>query len=559
MSADGDWGETSLYDLCGNRTSLSLLSYPDSMCRSLCEMQLNQTWNSLLAREVVNLSSCVPRTTYPETFGPDKISTMRIVLRWMHVYITPIIIVVGILGNVLSCVVLLGTHLRRQSSSVYLACLSIADTGFLMTLFIAWLAWVNVNVINKQGWCQLTVFLAYVSAFLSVWSVVSFTAERYIAVWHPFHRHIMCSAKRAKILVVCLTVIGFLIYSPSLWTSTIVEMLGTHVCSPDPDLISVANAMMNVDTVITLVIPALIIIPLNICIVIKIYRTLQEHAALHEEDTPQGDAFCSQSAKLRTPSNSHSQSQSHSHSHSHSHSRTPSVDNDSHSVGEVTGNSERIANGNGHLQQDYLCNNNNRGHTGHRLGSVSGHHGRGLTRGDTCHSSLSGKQSEGSFARRATTNAALKRRSHSQMKTTRTLVFISSIFVLLNAPSHIFRINAFIVSMRGDHYRATDANLRGHEAAQLLYYVNFSINFFLYSACAQRFRKTLKRMLKRLRYSIACCHCDGSIPYTCTCPMPCSGPRMADNRSSFLSMPQTNPHKTPEPNGVRSPHPQTAL
>ncbi|ELT87805.1 hypothetical protein CAPTEDRAFT_131203 [Capitella teleta] len=301
------------------------------------------------------------------------------VLYLLHVYFIPVIIVVGILGNLLSCVVLLGSHMRKQSSSIYLASLSIADTGFLLSLIIVWLAWVDIDLMNRPGWCQITVFVAYVSAFLSVWIVVSFTAERYIAVWHPFRRHVMCSAKRAKIIISSLTVFAVLLYSPSIWTSTVVKRKDKYFCAPKADLRHISNALLNIDIIITLVIPCILI------------------------------------TTLRRSTSS--------------------------------------------------------------------------------------------------TKTALQRRTDSQLKTTRTLVIISSFFVILNAPSHAFRIFGFIQTLRGRTHQTTGASLRGQEAMQLLYYINFAINFFMYSACAKRFRKTIKRMLKRMRYSVVSCscQCDGCL------------------------------------------------
>ncbi len=48
-----------------------------------------------------------------------------------HLYLTPVIIVVGLLGNVTSFLVFVTTTLRHLSSSVYLAALALADTAFL--------------------------------------------------------------------------------------------------------------------------------------------------------------------------------------------------------------------------------------------------------------------------------------------------------------------------------------------------------------------------------------------------------------------------------------------
>ena len=102
-----------------------------------------------------------------------------------QLYLLPVIISVGFLGNSVSLLVLLRTYMRRLSVSVYLASLSVADTVFLATLLIIWLEHLDLRVFNRQGICQATLYLSYSSSFLSVWSVVGFSTERLIAICFP--------------------------------------------------------------------------------------------------------------------------------------------------------------------------------------------------------------------------------------------------------------------------------------------------------------------------------------------------------------------------------------
>ena len=56
----------------------------------------------------------------------------------LNTYVTPLVIFIGVLGNTLSFVVFVGTHLSRQSSSIYLAVLAAVDNVFLITLIFIW-------------------------------------------------------------------------------------------------------------------------------------------------------------------------------------------------------------------------------------------------------------------------------------------------------------------------------------------------------------------------------------------------------------------------------------
>ena len=115
-----------------------------------------------------------------------------------ELYLIPVICFVGIIGNVLSFLVFLCTYLRRTSASIYLAALSLADLCFLVGAMISWLSEVGVHLDQQNGWCQLNIYLKYVSYFLSVWYIVSFTTERYIAVHFPLKRNHLCTPKRSQ-------------------------------------------------------------------------------------------------------------------------------------------------------------------------------------------------------------------------------------------------------------------------------------------------------------------------------------------------------------------------
>lgn len=57
-------------------------------------------------------------------------------------------------------------------------------------------------------------YLLQICSFLSVWLVVLFTVERFIAVRYPLHRPAVCTVARAKLFICCLTTIALPIYSP---------------------------------------------------------------------------------------------------------------------------------------------------------------------------------------------------------------------------------------------------------------------------------------------------------------------------------------------------------
>lgn len=125
-------------------------------------------------------------------------------------YYIPFITFAGTIGNVLSVLVFVRTKLKKLSSSYYLAALSISDTGYLLCNFSQWINTLNINIYNRDGFCQLFTFLSSMCTALSAWLVAAFTVERFIAVRYPLKRQTMCTVRRAKsvlIVLVCMSII----------------------------------------------------------------------------------------------------------------------------------------------------------------------------------------------------------------------------------------------------------------------------------------------------------------------------------------------------------------
>ena len=80
-------------------------------------------------------------------------------------YTIPVIIAIGVVGNIVSLLVLLRTYMRRLSISVYLASLALADTCFLATLFITWFEYLKMRLFHREGICQITLYASYVSRY----------------------------------------------------------------------------------------------------------------------------------------------------------------------------------------------------------------------------------------------------------------------------------------------------------------------------------------------------------------------------------------------------------
>ncbi|KAK2162104.1 hypothetical protein LSH36_104g05073 [Paralvinella palmiformis] len=219
----------------------------------------------------IGLVHGIPR----DLFDPRMLAFRR-VIHTFDMYCLPTVIAVGILGNIVCFFVFMATYLRRMSSCIYLAALSVTDALFLVTTLCAWLDNINVDVYHRPGWCQLLTYVSFVTSFLDVWYVVGFTVERYLAICFPFKRQQLCSARRAKIVVISLAVSGAVLFNFALWSSEVGFLYQRKYCAPMPKYYDLVSGLSNIDTLITLIIPTVIIITSNIRItyaVAKFYRS----------------------------------------------------------------------------------------------------------------------------------------------------------------------------------------------------------------------------------------------------------------------------------------------
>jgi hypothetical protein len=193
-------------------------SYEIEMFRKGSQQQLLLLYDNLFARNFSNQSQFDEQQ--PTINNNNNISLVNLpedIEDLVMFYYTPILVGVGTLGNVLSVFVFFATGLRKLSSSYYLAGLAISDTCFLLTLFVSWLAYFDAHIYSQNGFCQLFTYLSWLCSFLSVWFVVAFTVERFIAVRYPLQRQTMCTLRRAKMVLAALVVTGCALYAPILW------------------------------------------------------------------------------------------------------------------------------------------------------------------------------------------------------------------------------------------------------------------------------------------------------------------------------------------------------
>jgi len=102
-------------------------------------------------------------------------------LHVIWVYVLPAVILTGIVGNVLSIIVLLSKSFRHTTTGVYLPLTAIADVVFLLTGALEILEVGGVFDAREYSvWtCRIYKVVHYTAGDVSIWLLVAFTFDRF--------------------------------------------------------------------------------------------------------------------------------------------------------------------------------------------------------------------------------------------------------------------------------------------------------------------------------------------------------------------------------------------
>lgn len=177
----------------------------------------------------------------------------------IRLWTVPLICIIGFVGNSMSIKIFVGKTQRTTSCCVYLATKAVSDNGFLLTLLIAWLDFVDIRAFHIEGICQITLFFSYLCGFMSAWAVVFVTIENYIRVCCPEKVSSYCTPKFARNITITCFFSACIIYSFPLWGTQISVLQGVTFCQTNPEFQNLQLALTYVDSLLTLVLPLLIV------------------------------------------------------------------------------------------------------------------------------------------------------------------------------------------------------------------------------------------------------------------------------------------------------------
>ncbi|XP_059161869.1 C-C chemokine receptor type 5-like [Physella acuta] len=158
---------------------------------------------------------------FPPPFTSHEAFLVYIKVRDGQTTAVPYICGIGFVTNLVSLIVFVQPNLRRSSCGVYLASKSVSDLVFLLTVLIVWLTRVDIKIFFTSGVCQTVIFCSYLSSFVSIWLAVVLTVENLLCVVKPWFVKRSCNAISALVLTASILIFGIGIYQFSIWNNGI--------------------------------------------------------------------------------------------------------------------------------------------------------------------------------------------------------------------------------------------------------------------------------------------------------------------------------------------------
>lgn len=167
----------------------------------LCKSEMNST-------EVENPSSQdfanIDSNLYP----------LSLVIPFTIIYV--IIFITGVIGNVVTCVVIVKNKELRSATNYYLFSLACSDLLLVLSSLPPemYRIWSPDTYVFGQVFCVIQGYAAETSAYATVLTITAFTIERYLAICHPLLTQTMSKLSRAVRYIAAIWTIALVLAVP---------------------------------------------------------------------------------------------------------------------------------------------------------------------------------------------------------------------------------------------------------------------------------------------------------------------------------------------------------
>ena len=246
-----------------------------------------------------NLTSDKPGNTSGAAGQVSMLDAVSIgVVQW----VTPITVTLGLLGNILTFLVMTRKKNRRISCCVYMAVLAVTDSYTLISYmgFTACTLGPSAPICRNLMACRISGYLMGTTNVAGTMLLVALTIDRFMAVRFPLKARIYCTPRRARIFSAIVLVFCFIYNIPHIFFAGFFQAPTGPACLL---LINGGQIYSGINIVVVVVVPFMVLLVLNMMIIQVIRERSRPYVDDEEEvvsQTSSQDRRKSSGAALRT-------------------------------------------------------------------------------------------------------------------------------------------------------------------------------------------------------------------------------------------------------------------
>ena len=129
---------------------------------------------------------------------------METMTQALIVYGPPTLLVLGLVGNILSLLVMLRKAMRKTSVGIYCAALSVVDCLAAQSVLLNQMVrGVTGDAVRLHSWFRGMVFMfvTYFGGHTAAWIIVAISTDRFVSIWFPLQAKSWFTIFRVKVIV----------------------------------------------------------------------------------------------------------------------------------------------------------------------------------------------------------------------------------------------------------------------------------------------------------------------------------------------------------------------
>ncbi|XP_037717014.1 somatostatin receptor type 5 isoform X1 [Drosophila subpulchrella] len=192
---------------------------------------------NITTENLSNLLGSTNGTNANGTMASDSPMDESLTLRTAFTVCYALIFVAGVLGNLITCIVISRNNFMHTATNFYLFNLAVSDLILLVSGIPQELynLWYPDMYPFTDAMCIMGSVLSEMAANATVLTITAFTVERYIAICHPFRQHTMSKLSRAIKFIFAIWLAAFLLALPQAMQFSVVYQNEGYSCTMEND------------------------------------------------------------------------------------------------------------------------------------------------------------------------------------------------------------------------------------------------------------------------------------------------------------------------------------